>query len=170
MLTNRPSTHFTSFDGNGNVEVLVNAADATALAQYEYGPFGKSSGPPAPWQRPTPSGSSTKYQDDETDLFTTASDTTFNRNVAIAILTRGIRLWCLGSRSEPYLVAISDDAIERMNRLIRRSRAGGPNLYGLFARTHQLRKLTALVWIAQFGEHPAQYLPRRRAHGTILQS
>jgi RHS repeat-associated protein len=49
-LNNQPSTHFYSYDGNGNVTALVNAADGTVSANYEYGPFGeviRASGPMA---------------------------------------------------------------------------------------------------------------------------
>ena len=35
-------THFAAFDGNGNVAALVNAADGTLSANYEYGPFGEA--------------------------------------------------------------------------------------------------------------------------------
>lgn len=34
-------THFVAFDGNGNVAALVNAADGTISANYEYGTFGE---------------------------------------------------------------------------------------------------------------------------------
>ncbi len=33
--------HFAGYDGNGNVVVLVSAADGTVTANYEYGPFGE---------------------------------------------------------------------------------------------------------------------------------
>ena len=61
-------TYFFAYDGNGNVVGLVNAADGTWAARYEYGPFGeliRSSGPVA---RENPFRFSTKWQDDETDL------------------------------------------------------------------------------------------------------
>jgi RHS repeat-associated protein len=35
-------THFAAFDGNGNVSALVNAADGTTSANYEYDPFGQT--------------------------------------------------------------------------------------------------------------------------------
>src|SRR5258706_12051485 len=60
--------NFVAFDGNGNVAALVNVADGTVSANYDYGPFGevvRSSGPAA---RANPVRFSTKYQDDETDL------------------------------------------------------------------------------------------------------
>jgi RHS repeat-associated protein len=34
-------THFTCYDGNGNVVALVNASDGAISANYEYGPFGE---------------------------------------------------------------------------------------------------------------------------------
>ena len=36
-----PGTYFYCYDGNGNVVALVNAANGTIAAQYEYGPFGE---------------------------------------------------------------------------------------------------------------------------------
>jgi RHS repeat-associated protein len=68
----QPSTHFVSYDGNGNVTALVNAADGSESARYEYGPFGeviRSSGPAVgSMVSVNPFRFSTKYQDDETDL------------------------------------------------------------------------------------------------------
>ena len=57
---------FVAYDGNGNVSGLINAADGSIVARYEYGPFGevlRATGPMA-----NPFRFSTKYQDDETDL------------------------------------------------------------------------------------------------------
>ena len=66
------STHFVSYDGNGNVTALVNAADGSESARYEYGPFGeviRASGPAVgSMVSVNPFRFSTKYQDDETDL------------------------------------------------------------------------------------------------------
>jgi RHS repeat-associated protein len=59
---------FVAFDGNGNVSALVNAADGSAMAQYEYGPFGEVIRATGPMARANPFRFSTKYQDDETDL------------------------------------------------------------------------------------------------------
>lgn len=59
---------FVAFDGNGNVASLVNAADGTSLAQYEYGPFGEVIRATGPMAKANPFRFSTKYQDDETDL------------------------------------------------------------------------------------------------------
>jgi RHS repeat-associated protein len=59
---------FVAFDGNGNVSGLVNAADGTTLAQYEYGPFGELLRATGPMAKANPFRFSTKYQDDETDL------------------------------------------------------------------------------------------------------
>ncbi len=44
------NTNFSAYDGNGNVAALLNAADDTTAAQYEYGPFGeviRATGPAA---------------------------------------------------------------------------------------------------------------------------
>jgi RHS repeat-associated protein len=59
---------FAAFDGNGNVSALVNAADGTTVANYEYGPFGEVIRATGPMAKPNPFRFSTKYQDDETDL------------------------------------------------------------------------------------------------------
>jgi RHS repeat-associated protein len=59
---------FVAFDGNGNVAALVNAADGTTAAQYEYGPFGELLRATGPMARANPFRFSTKFQDDETDL------------------------------------------------------------------------------------------------------
>ena len=67
-FNNQPSTHFASYDGNGNVTMLVNAADGTETARYEYGPFGELLRATGPMARANPFRFSTKYQDDETDL------------------------------------------------------------------------------------------------------
>ncbi len=64
-----PTTNcFVAYDGNGNVAVLVNAADGDALAQYQYGPFGEVIRATGPMAKANPLRFSTKYQDDETDL------------------------------------------------------------------------------------------------------
>jgi RHS repeat-associated protein len=60
--------HFAAFDGNGNVAALTKAADGTVSAQYEYGPFGELLRMTGPMAKVNPFRSSTKYQDDETDL------------------------------------------------------------------------------------------------------
>jgi RHS repeat-associated protein len=59
---------FVAFDGNGNVGGLVDATDGSALAQYEYGPFGEVIRATGPMAKLNPFRFSTKYQDDETDL------------------------------------------------------------------------------------------------------
>lgn len=61
-------TNFCCFDGNGNVSVLVSATNASAMAQYEYGPFGEVIRATGPVAKANPFRFSTKYQDDETDL------------------------------------------------------------------------------------------------------
>ena len=59
---------FVAYDGNGNVAALVNTADGTTLASYEYGPFGEVIRATGPMARNNPFRFSTKYQDDESDL------------------------------------------------------------------------------------------------------
>jgi len=59
---------FPAFDGNGNITALVNAADGTSVASYEYGPFGEVIRATGPMAKANPFRFSTKYQDDENDL------------------------------------------------------------------------------------------------------
>ena len=61
-------TYFYCYDGNGNVIALVNAANGTIAAQYEYGPFGELLRATGPMAFVNPFRFSTKYQDDETGL------------------------------------------------------------------------------------------------------
>jgi RHS repeat-associated protein len=61
-------TYFYAYDGNGNVMALVNAADGSVAARYEYGPFGELLRATGPMARVNPFRFSTKYQDDETGL------------------------------------------------------------------------------------------------------
>jgi RHS repeat-associated protein len=65
-LGGNQSTHFVSYDGNGNVMALVNAATARISAQYEYGPFGELLRATGPMALANPFRFSTKYEDDET--------------------------------------------------------------------------------------------------------
>ena len=58
---------FAAYGGNGNVAALVNAADGTSVAQYEYAPFGEVIRATGPLAKPNPFRFSTKYQDDEAD-------------------------------------------------------------------------------------------------------
>jgi RHS repeat-associated protein len=67
-INSQPSTHFVSYDGNGNVAALVSAADGTVSANYEYGPFGELIRASGPMAKANPLRFSTKWQDDETDL------------------------------------------------------------------------------------------------------
>jgi len=59
---------FATFDGNGNLAALLNAADSSLVAQYEYGPFGEVIRATGVMAKASPFRFSTKYQDDETDL------------------------------------------------------------------------------------------------------
>jgi RHS repeat-associated protein len=59
---------FVTFDANGNVAALVNAADGTSTAQYEYGPFGEFIRATGLMGKANPIRFSTKYQDHETDF------------------------------------------------------------------------------------------------------
>jgi len=59
---------FPAFDGNGNLSALINSADGTLAANYEYGPFGEVIRATGPMAKVNPVRFSTKYQDDESDL------------------------------------------------------------------------------------------------------
>jgi RHS repeat-associated protein len=59
-------THFAAFDGNGNVAGLVNAADGTLSANYEYGPFGEAVRMTGPVSKLSPIRFSTQFADDVT--------------------------------------------------------------------------------------------------------
>ena len=61
-------TYFYGHDGNGNVAALINSADGTATARYEYDPFGQVLRATGPLAQANPFRFSTKYQDDETAL------------------------------------------------------------------------------------------------------
>jgi RHS repeat-associated protein len=56
-------------DGNGNVTALVDAATGRVEAQYEYGPFGEMLRCTGPKANTNPFRFSTKFQDEETDLY-----------------------------------------------------------------------------------------------------
>ena len=66
-INNQPSTHFASYDGNGNVTALVKASDGTTSANYEYGPFGEVIRMTGAMAAANPFRFSTKFQDDESD-------------------------------------------------------------------------------------------------------
>jgi RHS repeat-associated protein len=61
-------TYFYCYDGNGNVTALVNAANGSVVAQYEYGPFGEVIRATGPMAKVNPFRFSTDYYDDETDI------------------------------------------------------------------------------------------------------
>jgi RHS repeat-associated protein len=59
---------FVAYDGNGNVSALINAADGTTSANYEYGSFGEVIRATGPMAKLNPFRFSTKYDDDESDF------------------------------------------------------------------------------------------------------
>jgi RHS repeat-associated protein len=61
-------SYFYSYDGNGNVLALINAANGAIAARYEYGPFGELVRKTGDLADLNPFRFSTKYQDEETDL------------------------------------------------------------------------------------------------------
>jgi RHS repeat-associated protein len=61
-----PSTHCVSYDGNGNVVALHNAADGAESAAYEYGPFSEPIRVTGPVASLMPLRFSTMYEDNVT--------------------------------------------------------------------------------------------------------
>jgi len=59
-------THFTCYDGNGNVTALVNATNGSESARYEYGPFAEPIRATGPMAKLNPIRFSTQYADDVT--------------------------------------------------------------------------------------------------------
>ena len=57
------STHFVSYNGNGNVACLVDASTGESSAIYEYGPFGEPLRASGPMAYANPFRFSTKYTD-----------------------------------------------------------------------------------------------------------
>ena len=60
--------HFLTYDGNGNVNELLSAAEGIITADYEYSPFGEVIRETGRVAKANPFRFSTKYQDDESDL------------------------------------------------------------------------------------------------------
>jgi len=60
-------THFTCYDGNGNIVSLVSATTSDVTARYEYGPFGEPIRVSGPAAAMTPFRFSTKRTDPTTD-------------------------------------------------------------------------------------------------------
>lgn len=61
-------TFFPTYDGNGNVAALLDAADGTLAAKYEYSPFGELLRCEGTYAASNPFRFSTKFTDDETGL------------------------------------------------------------------------------------------------------
>jgi len=61
------TTHFTCYDGNGNVTALVNAATGAESARYAYGPFAEPLQRTGPMAKLNPVRFSTQYHDDSTE-------------------------------------------------------------------------------------------------------
>ena len=68
MKDSQSGTYFSAYDGGGNVTALVAAADSTATARYEYGPFGEPLRVSGAMEKANPFRFSTKYTDEETDF------------------------------------------------------------------------------------------------------
>lgn len=66
--TGANAAHYVAYDGNGNVMGLVNAADGTWSARYEYGPFGEVVRATGTMAAANSFRWSTKIQDEDTGL------------------------------------------------------------------------------------------------------
>jgi RHS repeat-associated protein len=114
---------FLAYDGNGNVAALVNAADGTVSANYEYGAFGEPIRMTGVMARNNPFRFSTKYDDDESDLlyyglryYKPSTEMWLNRDPLEEY--GGLNLYCfvrndsidsidlVGLKNVPYLVLI----------------------------------------------------------------
>jgi RHS repeat-associated protein len=62
-------TYFYCYDGNGNVVALVNAANGSVAANWEYGPFGEVIRATGPMAKVNPFMFSTKFYDWESGLY-----------------------------------------------------------------------------------------------------
>ena len=65
-INNQPSAHFVASDANGNVVLLVNAADGKESARYEYGPFAEPLRATGVMGKANPIRFSTQFADDVT--------------------------------------------------------------------------------------------------------
>jgi RHS repeat-associated protein len=61
-------TYFYAYDGNGNVAAVINAADGSEAARYEYGPFAELTRSSGVMAQVNPFRYSTKYQDADSSL------------------------------------------------------------------------------------------------------
>lgn len=68
LTTKAGSTYATGYDGNGNVQTLINLADGSTSADFEYDPFGNTLKATGTAANACPFGFSTKYTDSETGL------------------------------------------------------------------------------------------------------
>jgi RHS repeat-associated protein len=64
-INGQPSAHGACYDGNGNVAALVNFADGSLSARYEYGPFGEAVRQTGAMAEANPFCFSTKFTDNE---------------------------------------------------------------------------------------------------------
>ncbi len=124
-------TNFVAFDGNGNVAALVNAADGTLTANYEYGPFGEPIRMTGTQAKANPFRFSTKYDDDESDLlyygyryYKPSTGTWPNRDpmgeLGFTLITDG---------RQPF-VGTSDTDDFAIQLFLLLAEPGGPNRYG----------------------------------------
>ena len=63
------AVYYTAYDGNGNVTGLIDSADVSVAAIYEYGPFGEAIRASGPAADTNPFSFSTKYFDAESELY-----------------------------------------------------------------------------------------------------
>ncbi len=68
MIVDGASKYLTAYDGSGNLTALIDEADGSVAAAYEYGPFGEPLRASGDYADANPFRFSTKYTDSETGL------------------------------------------------------------------------------------------------------
>ena len=67
-MANSGTNYFATYDGNGNITGLINGADKSTGARYEYSPLGEALRATGPMAKVNPFRFSTKFCDDESGL------------------------------------------------------------------------------------------------------
>jgi RHS repeat-associated protein len=68
QVSGAPGTHFATYDGNGNLVVLLDGSNGIVTARYEYDPFGQTIRATGDMARNNPFRFSTKWTGDESGL------------------------------------------------------------------------------------------------------
>jgi RHS repeat-associated protein len=134
---------FPAYDGNGNIMALVNVADGTVVANYDYGAFGEPLRITGVMAKNNPFRFSTKYADDESDLlyygyryYKPSTGTWPSRD---PINELGFRLLATGRQF--FINTRSNRYINRLDWFL--SETHGPNIFG-FVGNDAINHLDAL--------------------------